>query len=164
MGKPAATARPGLRSLSHSFTLDFLLGFAGPRAEAEEIKAKLTEFLKTKLHLTLAGEKTLITSAINSRARFLGYEIRVWKVDTKRDARQERSINGGIGLYVPEDVIQRKRKRYLRDGKVVHRPELMNDSEYDIVTKYQGEYRGLVHYYGMAHNLNRLQYVRYTME
>jgi hypothetical protein len=156
---------PGYRRLRYlRYADDFLLGFAGPRAEAEEIKAKLTEFLKSKLHLTLAEEKTLITSAINSRARFLGYEIGVWKVDTKRDARQERSINGGIGLSVPEDVIQRKRKRYLRDGKVVHRPELMNDSEYDIVAKYQGEYRGLVHYYGMAHNLNRLKYVRYTME
>src|SRR5947209_19666299 len=40
----------------------------------------------------------------------------------------------------------------------------MNDSEYDIVAKYQGEYRGLVHYYGMAQNLNRLKYVKYTME
>jgi group II intron reverse transcriptase/maturase len=156
---------PGYRRLRYlRYADDFLLGFAGPRAEAEEIKEKLSEFLKRKLHLTLAGEKALITSAINSRARFLGYEIGVWKVDTKRDARQERSINGGIGLYVPEDVIQRKRKRYLRDGKVVHRPELMNDSEYDIVAKYQGEYRGLVNYYGMAHNLNRLKYVRYTME
>jgi hypothetical protein len=28
MGKPAATARPGLRSLSHSFTLDFVMGCA----------------------------------------------------------------------------------------------------------------------------------------
>ncbi len=109
---------PGDRRLRYLRYADaFLLGFAGPRAEAEAIKAQLTEFLKSKLHLTLAGEKTLITSAINSRARFLGYEIGVWKVDTKRDARQERSINGGIGLYVPEDVIQRKRKRYLRDGK-----------------------------------------------
>jgi hypothetical protein len=26
-GKPAATARPCLRSLSHSFTLDFIMGF-----------------------------------------------------------------------------------------------------------------------------------------
>src|SRR2546426_6194842 len=111
---------------------DFLLGLAGPRAEAEEIKEKLTVFLKTKLNLSLAVEKTLITSATGSRARFLGYEIGAFKADTKLDARQCRNINGGIGLYIPEDVIQTKRKRYLRDGKVVHRPELMNDSEFDL--------------------------------
>jgi group II intron reverse transcriptase/maturase len=143
---------------------DFLLGLAGPRAEAEEIKEKLATFLQTTLKLTLAVEKTLITSAINSRARFLGYEIGVFKADRKFDDKQRRSINGRIGLYIPEDVIQTKRKRYLRDGKVMHRPELRNDSEYDIVTRYQWEYRGLVEYYGVAQNLRRLSHLRYTME
>ena len=143
---------------------DFLLGLAGPRAEAEEIKARLATFLQTTLKLTLAVEKTLITSATNSRARFLGYEIGVFKADRKFDDKQRRSINGRIGLYIPEDVIQTKRKRYLRDGKVMHRPELRNDSEYDIVTRYQWEYRGLVEYYGVAQNLRRLSHLRYTME
>jgi len=143
---------------------DFLLGLAGPRAEAEEIKERLATFLQTTLKLTLAVEKTLITSAINSRARLLGYEIGVFKADRKFDAKQRRSINGRIGLYIPEDVIQTKRKRYLHDGKVMHRPELRNDSEYDIVTRYQWEYRGLVEYYGVAQNLRRLSHLRYTME
>jgi len=143
---------------------DFLLGLAGPRAEAEEIKERLATFLQTTLKLTLAVEKTLITSAINSRARFLGDEIGVFKADRKFDDKQRRSINGRIGLYIPEDVIQTKRKRYLRDGKVMHRPELRNDSEYDIVTRYQWEYRGLVEYYGVAQNLRRLSHLRYTME
>ena len=62
-------------------------------------------------------------------------------------------------MYIPEDVIQAKRKRYLRDGKPIHRPELQNDSEYDIIIRYQGEYRGLVQYYGLAQNLAQLGYV-----
>ena len=45
MGKPAATARLCLPSLSHSFTRDFLLGFAGPMAEAKEIKERISTFL-----------------------------------------------------------------------------------------------------------------------
>jgi len=143
---------------------DFLLGLAGPIAEAEEIKARLTTFLRTKLNLTLAVEKTLITHANAGRARFLGYEISNIRSQTKFDDKQRRSINERIGLYIPEDVIQTKRKRYLRDGKVIHRSELMNDSEYDIIVRYQWEYRGLVEYYGMAYNLNRLTYLRYTME
>jgi len=76
---------------------------------------------------------------------------------------QNRTVNAGIALYIPEDVIQIKRKRYLRDGKIVHRPELMNDSEYDIIHRYQWEDRGLVEYYGMAQNLAKLSYIKYTM-
>jgi group II intron reverse transcriptase/maturase len=144
---------------------DFLLGLASPRAEAEEIKDKIAAFLGTELKLTLSAEKTLITHAVTGRARFLGYKIGTFQADTKHDDEQDkRSINGRIGLYIPEDVIQTKRKRYLRDGKVIHRPELRNDSEYDIVMRYQWEYRGLVEYYGVAQNLRRLSHLRYTME
>jgi AI2M/AI1M-like, HNH endonuclease/Type II intron maturase len=77
---------------------------------------------------------------------------------------RQRSINGKVGFYIPKDVLLKKRKRYMRDGKVIHRTELINDSEYDIMTRYQGEYRGLVNYYGLAHNLASLGYVKRTME
>jgi hypothetical protein len=116
---------------------DFLLGLADPKAEAEEIKDRLTTFLQTELNLTLAAEKTLITHALTGRARFLGYEIGILKSQTKFDDFRRRSINGNVGLYVPEDVIQTKRKRFLRDGRTIHRAELINDSEYDIIYRYQ---------------------------
>ncbi len=143
---------------------DFLLGLAGPRAEAEEIKERLTMFLRTELNLTLAAEKTLITHATTGRARFLGYEIGATKSETKFDDYRRRSVNERIELYIPENVIQTKRKRYLRDGKAVHRPEFENDSEYDIISRYQWEYRGLVEYYAWAYNLRQLGYLKYTME
>jgi hypothetical protein len=81
----------------------------------------------------------------------------------KFDNQRRRVVNGKVGMYIPEDVIQTKRKRYLRDDKPIHRPELLNDSEYDIITRYQGEYRGLVNYYGLAQNLASLGYLRWTM-
>jgi hypothetical protein len=143
---------------------DFLLGLAGTKAEAEEIKERLTEFLQTNLSLTLAPEKTLVTHAHQGRARFLGYEIGTMKTETRLDDLKRRSVNEGIKLYIPDDVIQTKRKRYIRDEKVTHRPELMNNSEFDIIIRYQWEYRGLVEYYGMAYNTDRLNYLRYVME
>ena len=73
-------------------------------------------------------------------------------------SQQRRTVHEGIALDIPEDVIQTKRKRSRRDGKVVHRPERMNESEYDIITRYQWEYRGLVEYYGKAQNLANLSY------
>jgi hypothetical protein len=42
---------------------DWLLGFSGPREEAEAIKAQLNECLRETLKLTLSDEKTLITNA-----------------------------------------------------------------------------------------------------
>ncbi|HEU0042406.1 MAG TPA: hypothetical protein VFQ15_08650, partial [Jiangellaceae bacterium] len=40
-----------------------LLGFAGPKAEAEEIKRRLAAFLRDDLKLELSPDKTLITHA-----------------------------------------------------------------------------------------------------
>jgi hypothetical protein len=52
----------------------WLLGWSGPREEAEAIKDQLKAFLRETLKLTLSEEKTLITHARTASARFLGYE------------------------------------------------------------------------------------------
>jgi group II intron reverse transcriptase/maturase len=156
---------PNYRRLKYvRYADDFLLGFAGSKAEAEEIKEKVAEFLQRELHLTLSPDKTLITHALTGRARFLGYEIRIMESQTKFDVERKRSVNGKVTFYIPEDVIQKAQKRYEKDGKVIHRTELLNDSEYDIITLYQGAYRGLVEYYGMATNLPMLHPLRWKME
>jgi group II intron reverse transcriptase/maturase len=157
---------PGYRRLRYvRYADDFLLGFAGPLVEAHQIKERISTFLATELKLTLSAEKTLITHAQTGRARFLGYEIGIMECPTKLDrTRGTRTVNGKVGMYIPKDVIQAKRKRYLRDGEPIHRTELINDSKYDIIYRYQGEYRGLVNYYGMAQNLAELGYIRWTME
>lgn len=143
---------------------DFLLGFIGPKAEAEDIKTRLATFLGTPLHLTLAPEKTLVTHATTDRARFLGYEIGGLASDTKFDDERRRSINGRVALYSPKDVVETKRKRCLKEGKVMHRADLLHHREYDIVTLYPGESRGLGEYYGLALNLNSLNYLRWVRE
>jgi group II intron reverse transcriptase/maturase len=157
---------PAYRRLRYvRYADDFLLGLAGPFVEAHQIKDSIASFLQTELKLTLSAEKTLITHAHTGRARFLGYDIGIMESQTKLDrTRGTRTVNGKVGMYIPEDVIRAKRKRYLRDGKPIHRAELINDSEYDIIYRYQGEYRGLVNYYGLAQNLAELGYVRWTME
>src|SRR5215510_15399584 len=44
-GKPAATDRPRLPSLSHSFTLDFLIGIIGSKEDAQDIMRQTRRFL-----------------------------------------------------------------------------------------------------------------------
>ena len=69
---------PGYRRLKYTrYADDHMLGFIGPKAEAEEIKAKLAKFLRETLGLELNQQKTLITHARSQHARFLGYDITV---------------------------------------------------------------------------------------
>ena len=59
---------PGYRRLHYArYADDTLFGFTGPKAEAEEIKQRLTTFLRDELHLELSAEKTLITHARTRR-------------------------------------------------------------------------------------------------
>ena len=59
---------PGYRRLRYcSYADDHLLGFTGPKAEAEEIKQRLAEFLRDELKLELSQDKTLITHARTRR-------------------------------------------------------------------------------------------------
>src|SRR3954447_15593222 len=76
---------------------DFLLGFAGPKSEAEAIRDRLSAFLAQELGLELSAEKTPITHASTEKARFLGYDISVVQCDTKITGNR-RSVNGGIAL------------------------------------------------------------------
>ncbi len=55
---------PGYRRLRYCrYADDTLLGFAGPKAEAEQIKQRLAQFLRDDLKLELNPDKTLITHA-----------------------------------------------------------------------------------------------------
>jgi group II intron reverse transcriptase/maturase len=163
------TNDPHYRRLKYvRYADDFLLGFTGPRSEAEEIKQKLRAFLQKELLLELSAEKTLITHARSEAARFLGYEVTTLQEDRKRTKTTQgidrRSINGRIGLRVPEHVIEEKCQKYKRKGKAIHRAELMNESDYTILTTYQSEYRGMVNYYRLAYNIHILRKLRWMME
>ena len=177
-GKEAADLRPLMRSLPYNDTHDpdyrrlryiryaddFLLGFTGPRDEADEIKARIGRFLRDNLKLELSDAKTLVTHGRTKAARFLGYEVVVQGSDTKLDARGRRTVNGIIGLRVPQDVVRAKSAVYMRDGKPIHLGARLHDSPYSIVEQYQAEFRGVVNYYRRATNLGALNHLRWVME
>lgn len=129
---------------------DFVLGFAGPKAEAEEIREKRRIFLQEELKLELSQEKTLITQAQTDTARFLGYQIATQQANDQWDQLKKRSVNGTIELRVPKDVVEEKCAKYQKKGKPTHRAELIQESDFAILEKYQSKYRGLVQYYLLA--------------
>jgi len=155
---------PGYRRLRYlRYADDHILGFIGPKAEAEQIKAKLATFLRETLALELNQSKTLITHARTRAARFLGYEITVQHCDTKL-TNGCRSANGGIALRVPLDVIRATCAPYRRRGKPWHRPQLQNLPDYDIVRTYGAEYGGIVNYYRLAQDVWRFGALRWNAE
>jgi group II intron reverse transcriptase/maturase len=147
---------PGYRRLRYTrYADDHLLGFIGPKAEAEAIKDQLARFLRDELALDLNPNKTLITHARTRAARYLGYEIIIQHCNDKL-TNGRRLLNGVVALRVPLDVIKAKRALYRCHGKPWHRSALQNLDDFDIVQTYGAEYRGIVGYYLLASDVWRL--------
>lgn len=130
---------------------DFLLAFAGPRVEAEAIKARLQEFLLDSLKLELSPEKTLITNAFAGKAEFLGYDV------------SAEGHSRSIVLRVPVRKLRDKAARYMSKGRPIHKAKLIDMSDFAIVERYGREYRGIVQYYAYARNRHWLNYLHYVM-
>jgi group II intron reverse transcriptase/maturase len=114
---------PGYRRLHYArYADDHLLGFTGPRAEAEQIKAEPARFLADELRLELSPDKTLITHGRTGAARFLGYEITIRRGQRLRNGR--RTGTGNVDLRVPRSVIRQKCAPHLKRGEPACRSSL----------------------------------------
>lgn len=143
---------------------DWLIGLSGSQKDADAIKLEIKDFLQNELKLNLSEEKTLITHAKTQYARFLSYNIHVLHCDTAHDKRGQRSINGAIGLKMPDDKLKDKMAEYMRGGRPIHKKERSVNSDYDIVAQYQAEFRGFAQYYLLAYNAHKLGLLKRTME
>jgi len=122
---------PGYRRLRYiRYADDHLLGFTGPRAEAEQIKARLAEFLRDDLGLELSQARTLISRARSQRARFPGYDITVRHSSTKI-TNGRGPVSGQIAPRVPPEVVRTQCARYRQHGKPRPRPRLQNLDDYE---------------------------------
>jgi hypothetical protein len=153
---------PDFRRLKYvRYADDFLLGYSGTREEAEHIKDEIGEFLRKEIKLEMSDTKTLITHAHKGCARFLNYEISISRNSKQRQTRMcgkrttRRSLTGRIELKVPQDVPRTWKRRVVKGDDVIHRKELTNNSDYDIVSLYETQVQGLINYYELAQNVSR---------
>ncbi len=154
---------------------DFIIGVKGSREDCLWIKSKLSEFIGQTLKMTLSEEKTLITHS-SECARFLGYDVRVRRSDKIKRGNSgkitKRTLNNHVELLVPfhdkiHDFIFSKRiAKQNGAGKLVpcHRSLLLRATDYEIVSAYNAELRGICNYYGIASNFYKLGYFAYLME
>ena len=153
---------PNFRRLKYvRYADDFLLGFIGPGCEAEKIKEEIGEFLQKEVKLEMSEEKTLITHAYKGRARFLNYEVNVRRSQKHRQVNvcgkrtTRRTLVGQIELKVPNDVAKKWKGRVIRRDCVIHRKELTDNSDFDIISLYESEVQGLINYYELAQNASK---------
>ncbi|MDY7076720.1 MAG: reverse transcriptase domain-containing protein [Chloroflexota bacterium] len=164
------TRDPNYRRLKYCrYADDFVLGFIGPKAEAEAIKTAIGAFLKEKLHLEMSETKTLITHTRTQKACFLGYTISVYHSNSTMTRElgtqvKRRSINGMIRPGIPYGRVDEAAKRYQRNGKPIHEPILLEHSDAHIISTFQARFRGLAEYYKYAVDRRRLGKLKHVME
>ena len=141
---------------------DFTIGVIGPKEEAEHIKHKVVDFLNSELELQIAEEKTRTASG-RKGILFLSYSISTWRSSKtlKRKIKGtytiKRTVSEAISLRVPQGQVIKfnDKHRYGNwDGqKPVHRVELYNGSDEEIILTYNSELRGLANYYVLAYDV-----------
>ena len=155
---------------------DFLIGVIGNKADAEQIKTAVSEFLKQELNLTMSPEKTLITHG-HDKARFLGYDITISKNQAVKKTKGgvKRAYNGRVVLLLPKEKWMGKLQEYRalniqKDGTgkeiwmPVARNGLQNKEPIEILAQFNGEIRGIYNYYRLARNVSVLNKFCYVME
>lgn len=152
---------------------DFLIAVKGSREDCNAIKTELTEFLRKELKLTLSEEKTLITHS-SKKALFLGYNVSVRRSNVIKQNGQgykQRTLNNKVELTIPFERIEKfmfdrgiVRQTESKKFKPIHRKGWLYLPDYVIVQRYNEEMRGVLNYYNLAVDYNRLGYFRYLME
>jgi len=74
---------------------DFIIGIRGKKEKVQEVFSLVKEFLSKELLLNMSDDKSLITNVKNSRANFLGAEIRALTSRTHDATRSTRNYIGG---------------------------------------------------------------------
>jgi len=133
---------------------DFIICIDGNKELAEQIKQDVTQFLQETLKLELNADKTLITNLKDGRVRFLGYELSKSHCDTKvtkcKNGVKKRTVNEKIQLLVPAEVINRKLKPFMANGKSVSFRPKVYLPVLDIISEFNAKIRGLYNYYSLA--------------
>lgn len=151
---------------------DLILGIIGTKDEARKIMEDIKSFLAAELNLRTANDKTGITSG-REGVQFLSYYIPMYSTDkivrgkVKGRYMKRRTVSNRVALRVPEGKAQEFCQRYgygnWQTQRPVHRPQLYQSSDVEVISTYNAELRGLANYYCLAGDvkakLGKLEYM-----
>nr|YP_010732210.1 putative reverse transcriptase and intron maturase [Watanabea sichuanensis]WDY13124.1 putative reverse transcriptase and intron maturase [Watanabea sichuanensis] len=164
---------PATRIYYHRYADDFIIGVAGPKSLAEEVKEKCGKFLQSELNLTLHQQKTRITNPKKHPALFLGHEI-IIDVATKKTylyAEGKTSFlkcttGSFVKLKAPmERAVNRMHLKGFCDGLGHPTPKRNWTSQEDnqIINLFNTTIRGWFNFYKGAHYQHRLGRMWYIL-
>jgi RNA-directed DNA polymerase len=138
---------------------DFVLGVIGSKEEAKKVKTEIENFIHDNLKLEISAEKTGIRYSKDGTV-FLGYEIRSYSnhktVRTRVGGRFaiKRCMRERMQLHIPRTKLYDFNRRHkfgnLDTMKFKHKGELINHSDFEIISYYNGIMRGFANYYSLA--------------
>jgi len=160
---------PNFRRLRYvRYADDFAIGLICSKEEAEQIYQEVETFLRDRLNLKVAHEKSGVRH-IGQGFDFLSYHLsldvhnerrRKLKCGVAKNGRKAYSVRAThraqIFFQVPKEKVWEfcKKKSYLKENRPCHRPELLNLSDFEIVSTFNAEMRGFANYYCMAPRTN----------
>lgn len=158
---------------------DWVLALTCNQMEAENIKEKISNYLKIHRRMELDAEKTKI-SRVADGYKFLGFEIRMLTNNVKQTLTlQKKPKDGGYSrilkrttsrmLTIEPDsdrILKRLKWNKFCNAKFEPRakPGWLIYHEYDIVEKYAQIFRGLFNYYLPCERLTRLNRISYILQ
>jgi len=168
-GKPDRLAGPDKDCIKIKYTRyaeECIICIKGNKSLAEEIRKKINDFLQSELKLET---ELKISNLSDSNVKFLGYEIAKGRhsnvLPTDTPGAGKKDSNEAIRLLVPGEVINRKLKPFMKNGKSVHHGGRVNLPVKDIINEYNSEVRELYNYYSLADDvstkLKKFKYYHY---
>jgi group II intron reverse transcriptase/maturase len=154
---------------------DFMIGFSGPKIEAEEIQAEIIKLLEESLKLKVNVEKSSINHSGNRDIKFLGMYVRYLpaKLTTAKAPNQnvpeagvsqiKRISINSAQLRIPvkkllERAIERGYATKRKSGSIraTSCRKLSSLEDKQIVQRYSSVIRGIMNYYSCANRLSDL--------
>jgi hypothetical protein len=155
---------------------DFIIGFTGTKAEAEEIKGRIEAFLYDELKLKANETKSYISHSSDRGIKYLGFYVRyIFNNKIQKDAKVEYKDGEGKGyqlksiainqaqLRIPTELILRRAVdrgygKIRKNGTI--RPsscrKLSSLEDKQIVERFSSIIRGLMEYYSPANQRSDL--------
>lgn len=144
---------------------DFIILTIGTKDEAVMIKNNVKEFLRTHCGVDLNMDKTVITNLRDDKFKFLGAEIAKERNTTfiRKRARSKTLARGRLLIKAPiKSLLNKlKEKNFIRQNKdQIYFPQhigyLTNLTHYDILSHYNSKINGILNFFSLASNLNKL--------
>jgi hypothetical protein len=142
---------------------DFIMGLNGPKIYCEQIVEECRTFLFKQLKLTLNIERTKIIHSQLDSAKFLGYRVYKTKLSkmkisyNSKNKLTRRTTNIILDGAINQIMEKLKKRGYTKkDGSPTRNKKFINHSLYDIVEHYKMVEKGILQYYELANNYDRV--------